>query len=437
MGNPLTARVPKPGKPSKVHGRAARFTLLRTAQRVLNDKTASMKGQHETVWCHRSSHAEYSADVRISVYRAADGSDASVHGLTTCGNVWTCPVCSARVAEERRRELQFAMLEHTKRGGHAYLMTLTFSHREGDRLDVLRDMQAKALTAFKQSRAFRNVSEQYGRIGSVKGLEVTHGENGWHPHTHDLMFASAGMLEDPSARRALKRAWLEACIKVGLVQGVRVTGRGKTRRMIVDLPTDGSSRWASIRNHWKHGLDLSGGERAAEYIAKFGHDESWGITSEVTRGVAKVGTRASNWTKGMHVTPFQLLEFASQGDARASALFREYAAAWRGKRQLVWSRGLKDEFGVREATDEELAAGADPMPDREEVARLDTKQWSVILSRAAIGEFLVYAAECCFNTTTAQEDIDEYIRHLKRRPATARGTMAIRHSFEGLTEALA
>lgn len=434
MGNPLTTAAADHGKSGRIGGRIMRFELLRTAQRTLNQAGAAMADQHETVWCHRASSAEYSDEIRVRVYRAADGSDAGVGGLITCGNVWACPVCSAKVAEGRRRELQLAMVRHLERGGHAYLLSLTFNHGADDPLAELLQRQTKALAWFKQSKGYRTTFEAYDRKGSAKGLELTHGRNGWHPHTHDLIFAAAGLLEDRRAVRRLKAAWLWACVRAGLVPGARLAGKGRARRLLLDVPAEGS-RLAAIRNHWRHGLDLRGGTRAAEYVAKFGHDEAWGITSEVAKAYAKIGVRRAAWSEDLHCTPFQLLQFAGNGDRQAAALFREYAAAMKGKRQLVWSRGLKDEFDIRDATDEDLAAGADPMPDREEVGQLTGPEWSLVLSRQAVGEFLQFAA-ACDNPATAQADLLDFVAMLRRRPQTARGTIARRSRMDGLAEAV-
>ena len=51
----------------------------------------------------------------------------------------------------------------------------------------------------------------------------------------------------------------------------------------------------------EHGLDIRGGQYAAEYIAKFGKEQKWGLSREVTMHAAKTGSD----NKGAH--PFQLL----------------------------------------------------------------------------------------------------------------------------------
>lgn len=427
MRNPLpqTAREAKSAAGGGA-GRAVRFGLLRTAQRLLNDPGLAVGEQPRTVWCHRAIATEYADEATITVYRAADGSDASVHGLVTCGSVWNCPVCASKVAEERRRELQLAMVKAAAEQLHPYLLTLTASHAVTDALSDLLEKQRLALKYFKSAKRYRKVAEETGRAGGVKAAECTYSDrNGWHPHSHEIIFAAPDA-DSGRTKRQLKRAWLEACIRAGLVPGVRserAKGRGRRRLTIVGEPGD---RLAAIRAHWRHGLDLTGGAYAAEYITKYGHDEAWGMSSEVTRGVAKAGARGRGWDETVHVTPFQLLAWASRGDRKAGALFREYAEAMAGKRQLVWSARLKDRLGITDATDEELACGADPMPDRQEVGQLVPEEWAVVLSRDAVPELIRYAAECCIDPRTGQSDLLDFIASLRARPRVARGTMARR-----------
>jgi hypothetical protein len=450
MGNPLTkpARDTSENRKS-LDGRTWRFELLRTAQRVLNRKDARIEEQHATVWCMRSVQ---SGETNIRVFRARDGSDASVHGVQTCKNVHTCPVCSVRIGETRRAELQHAMDAWTKEGGAAYLLTLTFAHRAGDPLGTLLERFEKALVRFKSGRDYRRIlKEQYERIGSVRGLEITHGVNGWHPHTHDLTFARAGLVEDAAAVRALRRGWMLACLQAGLIPGARLVGKGRAAALMLDVSGDerdaGNSLdaliarfekleaqggepqgWGagatSMWHHWRHALDLRGGEKASQYVAKFGKwQEEWNLASELARSYQKVGVRRAQMDSGSHCTPFQLLVFAAEGDAEAGSLFREYADAIHGRRALSWSPGLKKRFGVADMEDGDIPE--DDQSERIEWATILPGEWSLILSRGDVGGFLRYVAEFCTVGATAQDDVIDYIRSLKARPAVARGD--VRH----------
>jgi len=64
--------------------------------------------------------------------RIKDGS-AYYCGVETCGNVWLCPVCSAKIRHRRADELR-AALAFWEAGGHAAsLVTITVPHDLDDR----------------------------------------------------------------------------------------------------------------------------------------------------------------------------------------------------------------------------------------------------------------------------------------------------------------
>lgn len=383
-------RPKKAPEPDKVAARQRmRYELQRTAQSLLFAHAKPHDQQHRTCWCHRKIKQR---DESLTFYRQTESGKVRIEGVGTCGNVWTCPVCSAKVCETRRNELQTAMVMATAMGYHAYLLTLTSPHQAEDELPGLVERQKKALQSFRNSRGFKRICERYGRLGAIHASEVTWGINGWHPHAHDLWFASAGLEQDFSTIRRLRGLWLRAQIKHGL------------------LRLDGTLK--PLRDAWRHGLDLRGGQYAAEYIAKFGHDSAWGLSSEVTRPHAKVGLRRAAGD-GEHFTPFALLEWAAGGDSTATAAFRQYAEVYTGRRMLVWSRGLKAALGIQEIADIEAAESA--MPEEVKVGIMHADDYSVIMRGKALGEFVEYLSGCCIDPNTAQRDIDEYVAALRNR----------------------
>lgn len=62
------------------------------------------------------------------------GNVAGLCGLVTCGSVWACPVCAAKVAARRADELADVMRFALKRGCTATMVTLTMRHHKGQRL---------------------------------------------------------------------------------------------------------------------------------------------------------------------------------------------------------------------------------------------------------------------------------------------------------------
>jgi len=266
----------------------------------------------------------------VRVLKSIEHKTAHYGGLQTCGSVWACPVCSAKIAERRRAELIAAMAAHRASGGSVPMLTLTAPHQFKDLLGDLLARQAKALRSFWSDRVVKSVFQEMGIMGQVRALEVTHGRrsprnNGWHPHYHVLLFGGASINQ---ARRdvflmcrweeLLIDRWVACCVRAGL---------GAPSR--------------------EHGLKLDHGDKAAKYVAK------WGLEDEMTKGHTK---------KSLHgETPFDFLRayLADPNDKQAGALFKEFAETFKGKRQLHWSKGLKQHYAIGDKTDDELAAAQD------------------------------------------------------------------------------
>ncbi len=372
------------GKPSTgaAESKRNRYAKLKTAQRLLWNQAA--EHVHRTCKCHRRITSEASG---IGVWQGVDVAGARLSGVGTCGSVWACPVCAMKIASGRQVELEFGQVAAHAMGLHGYLLTLTFPHEAGMPLAEITGAFGKAIQKFKNSRAYKGFTVRHGRIGSVKGLEVTHGGNGWHPHVHELVWALPGLLEDTRGMDRLNGAWVDALLKVGL-------GSMEKRSDML-----------------AHALDLRGGDDAAAYIAKYGREERYGISNEV------LPTPSSKAGMGDHATVWQLLERAERGDRAAGDLFREYAYAFEGKRALTWTPGLKDKLGVRDMTDEQLAElGEEPKPVETLVGRLTVDQYQAVWSRDLLADLLYIVATWPGMTQTDLDDlVDGWIAHTPRR----------------------
>ena len=297
-------------------------------------------------------------DSDVQVWKSREHGTASYGGLQTCGSVWACPVCSAKIAERRRVELLDAMEMHKAQGGTVSLLTLTTPHQRGDNLVELLAQQGKALQSFLRDFTVKAVFAEMGHLGQVRALEVTHGRksvknNGWHPHFHILQFhqvkGSEADRKDWTARLYLR--WVAYCEKAGL-----------------GIPS------------YAHGIKLDDGMKAAQYVTK------WGLEDEMTKGHTKKGKAGGE-------SPFDLLRavLADRTDRQAAALFKEFAQGFKGKQQLSWSRGLKARFMVDEKTDEELSQEKD---DRATLLGLLTvDQWRDVLKVDGRGVLLDIAAK--------------------------------------------
>ena len=96
-----------------MESRVQRFSLQSVARAILPES--------RTAKCLRiRAH-----DCDVQVWKSKEHGTASYGGLQTCGSVWACPVCSAKIAERRRVELLDAMELHKAQGGAVYLLTTT------------------------------------------------------------------------------------------------------------------------------------------------------------------------------------------------------------------------------------------------------------------------------------------------------------------------
>ena len=275
-----------------------------------------------------------------SVTVMADSRTAWFRGVVHCGSVWTCPVCAGRIGERRREELQRAIDSAIGQGWDVALVTHTIRHRRQDDVKALLANLALARRKQTSGRRYKAIKEKYGIVGGVRALEVTHGNNGWHPHYHEIMFFSRPLsgAEMQLLKSELYALWKMACEKVGLGE-----------------PSE------------HHGVDVRGASKAAQYVGK------WGFASELTRSSAK--------SLGAGRNPWQLLHDCAQGDRQAGALFVEFSKAFKGRCQLFWSRGLREALDLGELfSDEELATreeiDADDVP--REIIQIRPHLWAKI-----------------------------------------------------------
>ena len=174
----------------------------------------------------------------------------------------------------------------------------------------------------------------------------------------------------------------------------------------------------------QYALDVRGGAGAAEYIAKWGHEEAWGLSSELTSSHAKTGAR-DTWGTSNHYTPFQLLEMAKGGDGHAICAFREFVTVFDGKRMLTWSRGLKDHFGIDEIDDDQAAHEQElSLPDEHQVGELEPQQLQVLTKFGRLGDFLAFVAEFG-HMDQPQELFDGWIAAIDRAGRSGRGDILV------------
>lgn len=324
-----------------------------------------------TLWSHSSlprvracgrfvTNSEMGAAVKASG-SVADGSRrAGLAGVQSCGSVWTCPVCSQKIQAERQAQVASALATARVKGLEVVFLTLTMRHARAHRLDRLWGHLSTAWrkTVSGSQRHWKGDKDEFGIQGYLRLVEVTHGAvNGWHVHVHVLLFL------DPS----------KSARSNGLLWG----GFGLTDDDVQDLGMRMFLRWRKaldvpglgIRPSAARGVDIRrvrSDDAIAEYFAKNIYDRKGeGSTAHDVTGAHSKDAKNGNRT------PFGILrsivgteysqvdestgEVTGGGFERDLDLWHIYEKASKGRRQLLWSPGLKDLLGITdEKTDQEI-----------------------------------------------------------------------------------
>jgi hypothetical protein len=203
------------------------------------------------------------------------------------------------------------------------MVTLTARHGRDDDLKELLSKMKDAKGRWARHRSYRVVKTMV--VGSVTATEVTGGgANGWHPHFH-VIFVTSGEIDFSP----LRDAWLAS------LRGAGLDGTGA-------------------------GWDVRDADEIGIYIGK------WGAAEELALKDHKKGRSGGR-------TPAQLLAAScDDDDVLAGKLWAEYACVFQGRRQLVWSRGLKALAGIGEVDDDQ-AAKDEKQDDQEETGRANIK----------------------------------------------------------------
>ena len=320
-----------------------RFKLLDSARKILDGE--------------RTQHCFYNrvdkndgVGVTFNKFR----NKANYTNVMRCANAWGCPVCAAIISEHRKCEVKEAMDWWKKQGGSVLLLTLTVPHySDTDIKQLKKDLKKAYSKFFKGVRASKDMFERWQIKHYISCFEITHGINGFHPHYHVLLFVpySLGKQSLFGIKQDMYKVWKDCCLKAGL-----------------DEPSE------------KHGLDLQAGNEAGAYVAK------WGLEHEMTKGHIKKG-------KENNRTPFDILRSYTDSENQADAnLFKLYYFAFKGTRQLNWSKGLKRLVSkAEEKTDQEIVDDTDNVAEM--LFKLDIEMWHAVRKQKKQGELLVAVAE--------------------------------------------
>lgn len=334
LGN-TTKFVVKP-----VKGRLQRYILQAAIAEILPGERVS--------WCLRRVRPEKEL---VDILYSAERKKAHYGNLMVCGSAWLCPICSAKIAEVRKAEVNKGLAEWT---GGSLMVAFTCQHGKNDRLKDTRALMTNAYRKMQQDRSWGDLKASFEVVGQITSQEVTWGaENGWHPHKHTLMLTKNEIL-------SIDLLVIEEKIS-------------KIFRKQVDL--------LGGYAHPEYGVKVTMGD--AEIMADYVGKGTWGAVDELTKGAVKRGREGN-------LSPFEVAWWAGTGDPWAKFLFQEYAAGMKGVKQLVFSKGLRRLLNLQKDRKDQEISEIEEI-DTEILARLGRDVWSMICLKGLRGHLLEVA----------------------------------------------
>lgn len=314
----------------------------------------------------------------VEVWHSPTRQKAYYKGLARCGMIWVCPLCASTITERRRDELSkllgqteeiFITLDNkveriiTARKWNVGLATFTLAHKRGVSLQDTLSKLSGAYRRVTTGRWFADFKRSHSVIGTIRALEVTYGENGWHPHIHTIL----------------------------------VRQSANTPRSTADIELDLMFRWddavhsVGAKADKIHGVDYRAGDTSAiEYISKMGQNvvgstARWNVVSELVKYPVKRGRKGN-------LTLWDLLAEYMAGDVKAGELWIEAQAALKGKRHMVPSRGLYKALGTPESALDDIMLAQEPASASDALlARLTVNEWRTIIRKNMRGQLLAIA----------------------------------------------
>lgn len=270
-----------------------------------------------------------------------EGTRAGLAGVSTCGSVWLCPVCSAKVSAQRADEVARVVEAGMKEGLKVYLATLTVRHDKWHPLEQIWDGVGKGWRAITSGRTGQSLKADYGLTGWLKAVEVTWSpKNGWHVHLHVLMFLRPSESSLEVLKMTIWKAWKRGISKAGLNAHANAGG-----------------------------LDFTEAKGDVGALGQYLTKQARSMANEAVMGSEKLA-------KGENLTPFQLGAYAVEtGDLEALEAWQEYARISRGKKQLTWSKGLRELADLEPEKSDEEIAGEELGTSADDVLLLPAETW--------------------------------------------------------------
>ena len=251
--------------------------------------------------------------------------EAKLFGQVTCKNPWACPHCAAVRMHQYSIEIAGAIsgLWKTHRG---FMVTFTIPHLRYQSCKEVTDILYNTWRDFF-ANAFRRRSRTSTCVQKfikekeikhyVRAAEYTYGKNGWHPHFHCIFFVPIKYFNDEilTHQKELNDRWM-MCAKRQMIK------YWKEKNLHVDRDNHSPETRAQLLcanfNEKNPALKISEKEgkiyptESADYIL------GWGADKELT------GNKRKKASHEDHLTPYQILEKAADGDREMRDLYIEF-----------------------------------------------------------------------------------------------------------------
>lgn len=280
-------------------------------------------------------------------------------GLQNSSSVWASPVAAVRISKLRAAEIERAVKKwQEKNSDHRVeFLTLTLRHTRDQSLKEVWDAVSYAWRGITQGASWHGGvrmlgdKERFGIEHWLRSAEVTVGKHGWHVHVHVLLFLNQS-LDEPD-RVLLSERFFQRWKNAALRKGFQAPSK-------------------------KHGIRVEEavkrGDAAAmsAYIAK-------GAVSSIGQEIARGQQKQARGK--LSRTPFQILadladhnNFSRKKDL---ALWHEWEEHSLGRRQISFSKGLKEELCINDCDDALLEENdKKDFVDGFSIAQVTAENWS-------------------------------------------------------------
>jgi hypothetical protein len=287
-------------------------------------------------------------------------------GLQSCGSIWVCPICAAKITHHRALEIAGACEKWIQEDekNSMIMVTYTIPHYFSQSIDELlgashsndggkrkckpRGFKGAKFRLRTQSplkkdanfKTWKQTKKRFGVHGTITALELTWGVNGHHVHHHDLMFVKGSIndLDIEEMRNNFATAWLHACRRVG-----------------VGIDNE--------ENFLKYSVDVARAKTPADYISKWGlieYEKNRDLASQGWHAGAELSKAHVKHGRPGHYTPWDLARMIKDhpDDARlfmaVGGVISDFMRCFKGSHHIFWDSGLKKYFGVEEISDQEI-----------------------------------------------------------------------------------